>query len=702
MIILKSVKLINFLSHSDTVLEFEPNQTIMIDGKSGAGKSSIIEALLWCLYGKSRTIDRNLIKKGKNNAEVVVILKNTSDISDNIEYRFERSISSKGKRTLKVLEKKETNKSFVPIKATGAKIIQEYIEKEILHSSYLLFVNSIIYPQSSTESFVDQTASRRKEIILEIANVSDYKRYYEKAKDETRETEIEKAKNDTTKENLKERIESATKTSEALPELEEKRIELTKSFSETETKLSAMKKEQAKIEAFNDKVRDQKLQLNNIDLKLENIDLDIETSKTKISEMSDENIKKILIGTESIEDNKKELEKLRTIKESANIWNIKRLEIEKECPSMFIDRSREINKEIISLMKKNVDYCPELKKPCPVILREKNSQIEKYEKQLEENNEQQKQYLAKFNNYQENINALGNCPENVNEKYNILEEEIKGQEYLIVSAEKVKIQNKSDKKVLENFILTREGDKIKTEAEKKKIKDEIKTPLSDEKISTDIIFCQNDLNSVNEESKGNGLEIGLIEASLKELEEDKKRLTEVDSKEKEIKDKIESLELLKKAFGNNGIKAIVTEYLIPKLEDKINEILSELSNFKVRLSTEKEGLSEGVVIDGLFINLYNENGEILEYNSYSGGEKTKITFSIFEGLASLQKCDFRVLDEAVIGLDSETVNNFIEILNNNIFKKIKQVIAVSHIPEIKECFENKIKVVKTNGNSIIL
>ena len=700
MITLKSVKLNNFLSHSETVLEFSTKQTIMIDGKSGAGKSSIIEALLWCLYGKSRTIDRNLIKKGKNNAEVIVILKDISDISDDVEYRFERSVNSKGKLALKVLEKKATNKSFVPIKATGAKSIQEYIEKEIIHSSYLLFVNSIIYPQSSTESFVDQTASKRKEIILEIANVSDYKRYYEKTKDEVRETEIEKARNGTTKENLKERIESVTKTSEALPELENEKIKLTKNFSEIETKLSAMKKEQSKIEAFNDKVRDKKLQLSDIDLKLENINLDIGTSKTKISEMSDENIKKVLIGTENIEDNKKELVRLMTIKESANSWNVKRLEIEKECPSMFINKSMEINKEIISLMKKNVDYCPELKKPCPVILREKNSQIEKYGKQLEENNEQQKQYLTKLNNYQEKINVLGNRPEDVDERYDALETEIKMQEDLVISADKLTIQNESDKKILENFILTREEDKIKTEEERKKIKDKMETPMSDEKISTDIIFCQNDLNSVHGELKDNGIKIGLIEVSIKELEEDKKKLKEVDSKDREIKDKIESLELLKKAFGNNGIKAIVTEYLIPKLEDKINEILSELSSFKVRLSTEKEGLSEGVVIDGLFIDLYNENGEILEYNAYSGGEKNRITVAIFEGLASLQKCNFRIFDESIIGLDDETTNSFTNIMLQ-LQKNVAQLICVSHLQGVKDIFEEKVEVVKTNGNSII-
>ena len=48
-----SVKLHNFLSHKDTELSFDNGVTVFI-GENGAGKSSIIEAITFALFGKTR------------------------------------------------------------------------------------------------------------------------------------------------------------------------------------------------------------------------------------------------------------------------------------------------------------------------------------------------------------------------------------------------------------------------------------------------------------------------------------------------------------------------------------------------------------------------------------------------------------------------------------------------------------------------
>ena len=48
-----SVKLDNFLSHKDTELTFDNGVTVFIGG-NGAGKSSIIDAMTFALFGKTR------------------------------------------------------------------------------------------------------------------------------------------------------------------------------------------------------------------------------------------------------------------------------------------------------------------------------------------------------------------------------------------------------------------------------------------------------------------------------------------------------------------------------------------------------------------------------------------------------------------------------------------------------------------------
>ena len=135
---------------------------------------------------------------------------------------------------------------------------------------------------------------------------------------------------------------------------------------------------------------------------------------------------------------------------------------------------------------------------------------------------------------------------------------------------------------------------------------------------------------------------------------------------------------------------MILDYTIPKLENKINEILSKLSDFSISLNTQRSSVSGESTIEGLYIDIKDGMGNVFDFSNYSGGERMRIVISIFLGLASLCRCDFRIFDESVVGLDSETVSNFNEILNNNIFKEISQVLVISHIPEIQDMFENKI------------
>jgi len=163
---------------------------------------------------------------------------------------------------------------------------------------------------------------------------------------------------------------------------------------------------------------------------------------------------------------------------------------------------------------------------------------------------------------------------------------------------------------------------------------------------------------------------------------------------------IELLELLKGAFSPNGLKAMMVDFIIPQLEDKINEILGKLSDFRVHLDTQKSSVGGDSTIEGLFINVINDMGESLDFNSFSGGECTKIIISINESLGSLQKFGFRVWDESITGLDENMIYSFSDVILK-LKENINQILMISHLPAIQEIFEEKITVTKINGNSII-
>lgn len=62
--IVKTVKLVNFRSHSEYVLECE-DETSQILGENGCGKTSVLEAIYEALQGRSfRAVDREIVQRG--------------------------------------------------------------------------------------------------------------------------------------------------------------------------------------------------------------------------------------------------------------------------------------------------------------------------------------------------------------------------------------------------------------------------------------------------------------------------------------------------------------------------------------------------------------------------------------------------------------------------------------------------------------
>ena len=126
MLLLKNILLINFLSHANSEIDFGENEQILLDGVSGAGKSSIAEALVWALYGQGRSSNSSLISTGKDKARVIVKLSR-----GNKTFKVEREVTRTGKHTLSVSESADGG-SFKPVGVSGVKATQEYLENKIV------------------------------------------------------------------------------------------------------------------------------------------------------------------------------------------------------------------------------------------------------------------------------------------------------------------------------------------------------------------------------------------------------------------------------------------------------------------------------------------------------------------------------------------------------------------------------------------
>ncbi len=174
---------------------------------------------------------------------------------------------------------------------------------------------------------------------------------------------------------------------------------------------------------------------------------------------------------------------------------------------------------------------------------------------------------------------------------------------------------------------------------------------------------------------------------------------------------------LTKAFGKNGIQALVIENILPQLESEANQILRRLSNnqFHIQFITQKStkkasrskkaSVKNAKLIDTLDIVIGDVNGT-RPYENYSGGEAFRINFSIRLALAKLLSqragtpLQMLIVDEGFGTQDQEGCDRLIAAINA-IANDFKCILAVTHMPQFKEAFHTRIEVIKTVAGSKI-
>ena len=171
---------------------------------------------------------------------------------------------------------------------------------------------------------------------------------------------------------------------------------------------------------------------------------------------------------------------------------------------------------------------------------------------------------------------------------------------------------------------------------------------------------------------------------------------------------------LGKAFGKNGIQALVIENILPQLEAESNQILSKLSNnqFHVQFITQKAtkasrtkkaNIKNAKFIDTLDIVIGDANGT-RSYETYSGGESFRINFSIRLALAKLLSqragtpLQMLIVDEGFGTQDREGCDRLIAAINA-ISADFACILAVTHMPQFHEAFQTRIEVHKTKNGS---
>jgi len=173
------LELKNFLSYGDPFvkIDFEGHNLICLSGKNGNGKSALLDAITWVLWGQARKIsgtakaDAGLIRLGQTRMVVALEF-----FSNGQRYRVRREYEKKyGKPQayLNIDMFSEASKTYRSLSEKTVRMTQEKIEK-IVGLDFGTFVNSAFLRQGQSNEFSQKTPKERKQILANILGLSRY------------------------------------------------------------------------------------------------------------------------------------------------------------------------------------------------------------------------------------------------------------------------------------------------------------------------------------------------------------------------------------------------------------------------------------------------------------------------------------------------------------------------------------------------
>lgn len=203
-------------------------------------------------------------------------------------------------------------------------------------------------------------------------------------------------------------------------------------------------------------------------------------------------------------------------------------------------------------------------------------------------------------------------------------------------------------------------------------------------------------------------QIGGIRAVLVALEADQQ---ERDRLAAELEPKVlrwTRYQTLIKAFGRDGIPALIIENAVPQLERIANEILGQMSKGKhyVRFETQRELKSRAGVSETLDI-LIGDWAAERPYETFSGGEQLRIDYAIRFALAELlaqragSKVEWLTIDEGLGSQDAEHRSLVLESIKS-VASRFKRVLVITHIEDAQAAFDQVIRFDNADGGVEVL
>lgn len=747
--LLKSIELKNIRAHEYLLFEPALEGITAISGDNGAGKSTIVDAFAWGLYGTRPTgvKNRNLIKDGVDPREKPVSVKAVIIIGG-IEYAIERKIiSPTGTTECNVWGKKPGSDSFTQVAGPSVSHVEKFIRNE-LGMNEKGFLTSVLIQQKQVDQIVSASPRERGAVIEELTGIASITQAIQKTNENARA--LEKAASIFQVGNIEAAKNRVDKQKEVCQEVERREKDALVKFNKMKTIYKELKedldKEQAKvnerikltqrIENIKDRVEFLKKQAED-DIKYimefkekygTTIYADTKASKNAVDAKRAENysIKSEITNLKfKIEEIKKDINNCDVLKGSFNTeeQTVKKLnevnEILKDV-SEDLNKSKEMKSMLASELKhskashehingedKNCPVCKSNIKDPEELKKQIESEIKDIERKQKDNNVKIKQLTDKKKDLEEQAKAISISMEAIKEKERLVKENSLLEKKLKEAVSKEELIT-ADLKVLEaeyDKALRIEADKNALDAakersltvntridnyikEKKELEGKVVTldALSDRSLQALIKKTELAQERLTKMSIAGKELMGTKRLELERLKDSQESLREVEQAMEKYNDLAEQIDVATSASNMlAAFKAHRIEHSIPTLEFYASDFLSKFTG----------GDFTKLSIDEKF-NTYvtTAKGKVRPVAQLSGGELSSAAIALRLGIAMLlnsSENNVLILDEVLVSMDEDRSRQIMETIGS---MTNSQIIFIAHNTDINSIADKTVMISK--------
>ena len=655
----------NFKSYDNCELNLSGISACSIIGPMGSGKSSIVEGILWALYGDGKTPNADLCRSGSEYMYVNLDF----ELNCNI-YSIEREYSD-GKVELTFRENGE------PV-AQGNRACSAAILK-VMGVSKNLLDESIVIPQGKLSSFIESTPSERRDLVASLLGLDRWNSAWETAKETMKEMTMTLATHDNT-------IDAITKQVAMIPtheSLDQMMARTKSSLADVTTQIAETSQKRERIMAEdktkNDTVSQLNAEVTGLGVKLARQERESQDAIEKVESQlrvctnKEDQLKSM---REMLPALQKQLEGDKIIMDEVHQLSMKGETLSNEIKS---------KRDRMAIIASNTGHI------CPLcgnevtpdkwgkILDSMKTEMDAMAKELNDTNNlmgvKKTLVLVPIISTEKRVRETG-------ESIAKIEGQLESRPALVAQLDELKSKKTSAYNELKDqlAIALRKIEGMRSE------------------LSSEVVVLDGQIADLTSQQSGLANTLIGLTSSKQNRTSLENALKDEETNIKAFKAKLPETTFVVGALSPTGIPLMITDHYLPVVAAKAQELLHSMSDgqLNMRMDIVESGAKRG-------IELFVGTDTLRPIKSLSGGESTRVSLAIrialSQVLQEISGCRFDLLfvDEPPY-LDANGVSYFISTINT-LREQYPQIFVMSHVDRIKDAFPNSIRVGKENDVS---